>query len=130
MLVLRDGKRKTLKAKIEELKDQDGRAVPARSSQDESMTGLGVQVRDLTDDERETLGIERGGVVIVGMERDGPAARAGIRKGDVIRRVGRSSIDSARQLRKLVDDLPKGKPVSVLVQRGDNPLFVAITIDD
>ncbi len=130
VLVLRDGKRKTLKAKIEELKDQDGRAVPARSSQDESMTGLGVQVRDLTDDERETLGIERGGVVIVGMERDGPAARAGIRKGDVIRRVGRSSIDSARQLRKLVDDLPKGKPVSVLVQRGDNPLFVAITIDD
>ena len=69
-------------------------------------------------------------MVIVGMERDGPAARAGIRKGDVIRRVGRSSIDSARQLRKLVDDLPKGKPVSVLVQRGDNPLFVAITIDD
>ena len=94
------------------------------------MTGLGVQVRDLTGEERDSLGIESGGVVIVGIDRDGPAARAGIRKGDVIRRVGRSAVDSARALRKIVDGLPKGKPVSVLVQRGDNPLFVAITIDE
>jgi len=130
VLILRDGKRKTLKAKIEELKDQDQQVAGNASGGDQETGGLGANVRDLTDEEREALGIDRGGVVVVGLDRDGPAAQAGIRQGDVIRRVGRENIGSARELRKVADDLPKGKPVSVLVQRGDNPLFVAVTLPE
>ena len=130
VLILRDGKRKTLKAKIEELKEQDQQVASNASGGDQSSGGLGANVRDLTDDEREALGIDRGGVVIVGIDRDSPAAQAGIRTGDVIRRVGRENIGSAKELRKVVDGLPKGKPISVLVQRGENPLFVAVTLPD
>lgn len=128
--ILRDGKRKTLRAKISELDDDDTQVARSRDSGDESMGGLGVSVRALTDEERESTGLEDAGVLITDVDRTGPAARAGMRPGDVILRVGREMIDSPRELGKLIEAAPRGRPISVLVQRGENPLFVAVTLSD
>lgn len=59
---------------------------------------------------------------------DGPAARAGLRRGDVILRVGDSEVKDADQFKKLVDRLPAGRAVPMLVQRRGNPLFLALTV--
>ena len=39
------------------------------------------------------------------------------------------TIKSAKQFLRIVEDLPKDKWVRVLIQRGDNPQFLAIKIE-
>jgi len=87
---------------------------------------LNVAVRDLSPQERQRLGVEHG--VLVEEVRPGPAARAGIRRGDVILAIGGEDIESGEKLASVVATLPTNKPVPVLVKRGEGNLFVAVRI--
>ena len=84
---------------------------------------LGVVVRPVSGEERQKLGIE-GGVVVE--KADGPAARAGIRPGDVILAVGNQKIETADDLRRVVDGARQS--VAVLVQRQTAKIFVPVTL--
>jgi serine protease Do len=75
---------------------------------------LGVSIQDVTKELAETLklGADRG--VLVGSVVSGsPAARAGLRRGDVVVRVGETITDNASRLRNAVASLAVGKPVKV-----------------
>lgn len=124
MEVLRNGKRKTLKVKIAPLEQTASADHPG---QDNGPGSLGVAVADLTPQQRQQAGIEDGGVIITGVG-EGPAAAAGIRRGDVLLKLGKESVKSARQLSELTGKLPKDRPVAALVQRGDQRLFVPLDL--
>ncbi len=84
---------------------------------------LGVSVRPLTAEERSARGIDAGLVV----ERvEGPAAKAGIRQGDVILAFGAEKVENAEQLKKLVDKANGSVPV--LVKREDATIYVPVRI--
>jgi serine protease Do len=84
---------------------------------------LGVAVRPLTAEEREARGLDAGVVV----ERaEGPAAKAGIREGDVILAFGPEKVENPEQLKKLVDRANGNVPV--LVRRDDATLYVPVKI--
>ncbi|WKZ12368.1 MAG: DegQ family serine endoprotease [Gammaproteobacteria bacterium] len=125
--VLRNGKEKNLTAEIARLADDDGGEPEATlgSNGNESRSHLGVAVADLSDSQRAQLGIEHGGVVVTQVS-DGPAAEAGIRRGDVLLQLGREQIDGSQKLRELLDKAPQGKPIPILVRRGENTLFLAL----
>jgi serine protease Do len=84
---------------------------------------LGVAVRPLSADEAKRMQSE-GGLLVERAE--GAAAKAGMRAGDVILGVNGKPVKSADELKSAID--AAGKNAAVLVQRGENRLFVPVQI--
>ena len=85
---------------------------------------LGLAVRALTAEERKELGGAAAGLVVEAAT--GPAAKAGLRRGDLITAVNGQAVKSVEELRALVE---KSKDtVALLVRRGDATVFVPIEI--
>jgi S1-C subfamily serine protease len=90
---------------------------------------LGVRIRDLSEQEMEGLaarhGIREGfGVMIVDVMPDTPAARAGIKSGDVVVAIGDRPVVETRVLQRLIAGAPVGSEVrlTVLREEGRRPL--------
>ncbi|MGS0893451.1 DegQ family serine endoprotease [Burkholderia stagnalis] len=84
---------------------------------------LGLTVSDLSADQLKSLKL-KGGVQVDGV--DGPAARAGLQRGDIVLRVGDTDITNAKQFAEATAQLDPQKAVAVLVRRGDNTQFVPV----
>ncbi len=81
-------------------------------------------MRPLTAEERKELGGAPPGLVVEAAS--GPAAKAGLRRGDLITAVNGQAVKSVEEFRALVE---KSKDtVAVLVRRGDATVFVPIEI--
>lgn len=64
------------------------------------------------------------------MDVQGLAAQAGIRRGDVVLGLNNTEVQSLEQFNKQLAGIPSGKTVAVLIQRGDNTLYVPIKVSD
>jgi len=131
MEVWRDGRRRTLNVTVGEA-EADPEAIAAASTQDGPASGanqLGLAVQELTAEQRERLGLESGqGVVIARVS--GAAARAGLARGDVVLRVGRTDVGSVRDFERAVSDVGPGDSVMLLARRDQSNAFYTITIRD
>jgi serine protease Do len=125
--IIRDRKQIQLMVKLGELPEETA-AAEATKPHAGKTNRLGISVADLTDDQKQELELEGG--VLVQHVVEGAASRAGISKGDVILSINNESVTNVGQFRKLVDALPAGKSVAVLVQRNGNPTFLAIRVPD
>ncbi|HVZ44632.1 MAG TPA: Do family serine endopeptidase [Ramlibacter sp.] len=89
---------------------------------------IGVEPAELTPELMETFGVKaREGVLITGVLQNGPAARAGIRPGDVITDVGGKRIANVSELLTNVAGLKPGAPAQFHIQRRDERLDVTVT---
>jgi Do/DeqQ family serine protease len=90
---------------------------------------LGVQQRTLTPDLAEALNLPvREGALIIGVLHDGPAARAGLRPGDVVTRVADRPVADIQQLLATVAMLPPDSQAQLTVQRGSEQLQLAVRL--
>lgn len=85
---------------------------------------LGLSVGDLTPDQRKTVG--RGGAQVLASSGLGQAA--GILKGDLILRIGNVDVDTAKAFEQQAGRLATGRPVAVMIRRGDSTIFVPIRL--
>jgi serine protease Do len=122
--VMRQGEEKTLTVAVGEMQNEKVAGAGREKAAPESGK-LGLAVQDLTPDQKEQLEL-KGGVVVGGVQ--GPAAKAGIQEGDVVLAVNGEMITSAKQFKQLVDKAQQGKPLALLIQRGDNRIYVPVTV--
>lgn len=89
---------------------------------------IGVQMLTLTpevaqqynDDPNSMMLVpEISGVLVMRVIPDRPAAKAGLRRGDVIKSVADQKVTTAAQLQQAVEASRIGKPLSITLQRGE-----------
>ncbi|WP_019919490.1 DegQ family serine endoprotease [Methyloversatilis discipulorum] len=124
MKVWRQGAERDLSATLGEQSDNEVAALDEGGRDSGPIRDrLGLAVRPLTGAESQQLGVTRGLVVA---DAGGVAAQAGIQPGDAILAVNGQPVGSAEELAKLVEKA-KGR-IALLIQRGDNRLFVPIRV--
>ncbi len=118
----RKGAAKNISVNLGEMKVADAgireKVGPATKSK------LGLSVRPLTETERKTADVSEG--LIVESVGDGPAARAGVKPGDIILSVNGEKVASAEQLRAMVEKRTKFLALQLL--RDDRKIFVPINV--
>ncbi len=120
MEVWRGGRKETLGVVVGELQNEQVATAKPPSAEHGK---LGLAVRPLNAGEKKELGLASGVIV---EEASGPAARAGIRPGDVITSVNGAPVRSVDDLRKLA---AKAKDsIALLVRRGDQSIFVPLDL--
>jgi len=88
----------------------------------------GFSVQDLSPELREQLTLpEAIGVVVSGVEEGGPAARAGIRPGDIITQVNREPVKNVQGFSRILGQTRRGGNLLLLVQRDGGSRFVVLS---
>ncbi len=90
---------------------------------------LGVQIQPVTDDIAKALKIEGPkGAMVSAVVPDSPAAKAGLKSGDVILRWDGKNVDSVRDLVRKVSATKTGAKVDVELLRDGDQMTVAVTV--
>ncbi len=92
----------------------------------ESVSRFGMTLSEPTAEQRNQLKIQ-GGVLVE--DAQGAAARAGIRRGDVILAVNNQDVKSLEQFGQLMGQFEKGRVVALLVRRAANALYIPFRIE-
>jgi serine protease Do len=120
--IWRGGKKLDLTATLSEARDRVAED-DSQGNGSDAKSRLGVAVRPLSPEERRTSQLASGLVV---EQVAGAAARAGIEPGDVILAVNGAPIKSVEQLQSIMNK--DGKQLAVLIQRGDEKIFIPVKL--
>ncbi|MBK1717948.1 DegQ family serine endoprotease [Thiocystis violacea] len=125
--VLRRGERVALTVRIEELPEEEAVAGGPAPTDKQPANQLGLVARDLTPELRQQLGVEQGGVLVEAID-PGPADDGGLNAGDVILMLDNQSVGNLDDFNRILAAIEPGRPIAVLVQRGDSRMFYALRI--
>jgi serine protease Do len=92
---------------------------------------LGAQVNDLNGEVAARLGLKQGrGVVVTQVFAGAPAAKAGLRDGDLLLSLDGRPVRDSRELGLVVAGLPLGKPVRVNLMRDGREVELTLTTEE
>ncbi|MCF6282986.1 MAG: Do family serine endopeptidase [Candidatus Polarisedimenticolaceae bacterium] len=128
VVILRNGIEMTTHVTIGELPQEDDQILTQSLKKEPTAGRLGMVVMPLNDELREQIQVQAGHGVMVEAVKKGAAAKAGVEAGDVILMIDSQQVTSVEQFASLVEALPVGKSVAVLLQRRSGPIFLAIKV--
>ncbi len=99
---------------------------PGAPKQGPAATQYGLTLSDLSEAQRGELKIS-GGVLVENVK--GAAARAGVRRGDVILAVNNQDISSVEEFNQIMTQFDKGRIVALLIRRGPNALYIPFRVE-
>ncbi|MBD3649360.1 MAG: DegQ family serine endoprotease [Pseudomonadales bacterium] len=129
VVIVRNGEQKNLKVRVGEL-DEEQIGELTRSgggAGGPSDNRLGIDVQELTSEQKEQLGVDKG--VLVTRIANGPARTAGIQRNDVITSLNNEWITSVEQFRNMVRSLEPGVAIPVRIVRRGRPEDLVIKIE-
>ena len=125
LTIFRRGKQQQLAITVADVPADESQL--AQASEESSATAnaktLGLRVTDLTAAQKKALGV-RGGVQVA--EASGPAARAGMRPGDVVLAIANTEVASVKDFEAALAKADQSKPVNVLVRRDEWAQYLLI----
>lgn len=121
--IIRDGDQQELIVVIEELPENPTRQAAAPMEPETNRLAVTVEALD------EEAAAEGPGVRVTEVE-EGPAAEAGIRPGDIIVSLNKAELNTVDEFHQVVEDLPAGRPLTVLIRRGEGTSFLAMTLPE
>jgi membrane-associated protease RseP (regulator of RpoE activity) len=90
---------------------------------------LGVRVSETTEQLRKSLGVEADhGVLVMEVQPQGPAERAGLRAGDVLTQVAGERVASASDVLDALENRHAGDTIPAEYVRGGAPATVSVTL--
>jgi serine protease Do len=129
MELWRNGAAKEISVTVGEMPEDKSAQRPGRkeNAKPGNMVGrLGLMLSELTAEQRRELKIA-GGLLVEDVQ--GPALKAGIRRGDILMAVNNQDVKSLDQLNQVLGQLEKARSVALLIKRGDGALYVPLRLD-
>jgi serine protease Do len=121
--VLRDGKTVSVPVKIGDraaLVADNGAGQESQEGESEgpaTHARLGVSLQNLTDSDREQMGLKTGGVVIASVEPGSFAEDIGLQKGDVVVEINRHRVATATDVRNIMQSAKPGEAMAFKLMR-------------
>jgi serine protease Do len=96
---------------------------------EEGPSWLGVETQEVTAENAKELRLpaERG-VVVAGVTKDSPAAKAGLKEKDVITEVNGQRVEGAAQFRRMIHEIPAGRSAQLTVWRDGRAQRLSATL--
>ncbi len=128
MQIWRKGAAKDITITVGEMPEEKVAQRPGRrdSKSGNVVARLGLTVSELSAEQRKELAIS-GGLLVEDVQ--GAAAKAGIRRGDILMALNNQDVKSVEQLTQLLNQFDKAKSVALLIRRGDGALYVPLRLD-
>ena len=125
LTIFRRGKQQQLAITVADVPADESQVAqaPEASGATANAKTLGLRVTDLTAAQKKALGV-RGGVQVA--EASGPAARAGMRPGDVVLAIANTEVASVKDFEAALAKADQSKPVNVLVRRDEWAQYLLI----
>jgi serine protease Do len=123
--VLRDGKEKTFKLTVTELKDERQAKTPSPDEGESNPLGMVVQENSPALAQRFRLK-ETTGVLVVQVEPSGVAAESGLRPGDLIVEINGKPVALLKDYQTNMAQVKKGSAVRFLIKRQDRTLYLSL----
>ena len=128
--ILRNGKKKNIKFKVQELPMQKTAEVIKSNSSSETKKILGMTVANLSAEERKSLSAGNNFGIKVTDVSGNPAYESGLLKNDIIYQISGKNIQNIKQFNKIIKNMKKGDFASLLVRRSQgNSIYLAIKIE-
>src|SRR5690348_556467 len=90
---------------------------------------IGVQIQELTKEAAEAFGLKQAnGALVNGVEKDGPASKAGVETGDIILKVDGRDVHSSNDLPRIITAVRPGAKVNLTVWRKGATKDIAVTV--
>ncbi len=127
--VWRKGESKEIHLTVGEMPaDAQAVAQGKASGTGEAVTRLGLVVSELDVDQKGELQIQGG--LVVEEVKGSAAARADLRRGDIILAIGNIEVASIEQLNEILKQMPKGRSIALLVKRDEASYYLALKLDE
>lgn len=120
--VWRQGERQELQARLGDASDKPAKV--AKADADVGQGKLGLALRPLQPQEKREASVDNGLLI---EDAAGPSAQAGVQAGDVLLAINGTPAQSVEQVREVVAKA-SNKSVALLIQRGEDKIFVPVRI--
>ncbi|OIR02881.1 putative periplasmic serine endoprotease DegP-like precursor [mine drainage metagenome] len=124
--VLRKGVPKNLDISVGEMPSDSVDATKnSKATVKPTVNRIGLILKELTSQQKKKINGKNGLLVI---EAQGAVAQAGVRRGDIVLGLNNTEVQSLEQFNKQLMSYAAGKTIALLVERGENTLYVPVKI--
>ncbi len=91
---------------------------------------LGVGIQEMTEELQQEFHLQGAGVLVSDVQPGGPADKAGLKRGDIVQKLGDQVMDSPRRLRAVVGMHAAGTKLQAAVLRDGKPVTIDVVLGE